>query len=207
MGRRHSPFEAQGKEEWLCQRPHFALGAPHSHVALAASLGTLDNSAHAAAKDLQLVAITFRFHYPLERTMAFEREYHPNLRLSLLEKRELLKSAITIWMLEDGKLVGETYGVPWSGKDDMMGFPRDPEAIYCYSNTILRKYQGKGYGAILKAVFIGRVSRDFKRIYGHARPGASQALNKKFGARMGKTYKNWFATGEDYRMYVLRLGK
>jgi hypothetical protein len=153
------------------------------------------------------LAITFRFHYPIERTMAFEREYHPNLRLTLPEKRELLKSAITIWMLEDGKLVGETYGVPWGGKEEMIGFPRDPEAIYCYSNTILGKYQGKGYGAILKAAFIGRVSRDFKRIYGHARPGASQALNKKFGARMGKTYKNWFGTGEDYRIYVLKLGK
>ena len=89
----------------------------------------------------------------------------------------------------------------------MPGFPRDPDAIYCYSNTILKNYQSKGYGAILKAAFIGRVSRDFKRIYGHARPGASQALNKKFGARMGKTYKNWFGTGEDYRVYVLPLGK
>jgi len=153
------------------------------------------------------VPISFRFHYPIERTMEFEREYHPNLRLTLPEKRELLKSAITIWMLEDGKLVGETYGVRWGGKDDMIGFPRDPQAIYCYSNTILGKYQGKGYGAILKAAFIGRVSRDFKRIYGHARPGASQALNRKFGARMGKTYKNWFGTGEDYRIYVLKLGE
>jgi hypothetical protein len=153
------------------------------------------------------VAITFRFHYPIERTMAFEREYHPNLRLTLAEKRDLLQSAITIWMLEDGKLVGETYGVRWSRTEDMLGFPRDPDAIYCYSNTILRKYQGKGYGAILKATFIGRVSRDFKRIYGHARPGPSQALNKKFGAKMGKTYKNWFGTGEDYRVYVLNLDK
>lgn len=153
------------------------------------------------------MAITFRFHYPIERTMAFEREYHPNLRLTLPEKCELLKSAITIWMLEDGKLVGETYGVPWGAKEEMPGFPRDPDAVYCYSNTILRKYQGKGYGAILKAAFIGRVSRDFKRIYGHARPGPSQALNKKFGAKMGKTYRNWFGTGEDYRVYVLRLGK
>jgi hypothetical protein len=155
------------------------------------------------------VAITFRFHYPIERTMAFEREYHPNLRLKLPEKRELLmgKSAISIWMLVDGKLVGETYGVPWGAREEMPGFPRDPEAIYCYSNTILRKYQGKGYGAILKAAFIGRVSRDFKRIYGHARQGASQALNKKFGARLGKTYKNWFDTGEDYRVYVLELGE
>ena len=155
------------------------------------------------------MAITFRFTYPIERTMAFELEYHPNLRLKLPEKRDLLlgKSAIAIWMLDGGKLVGETYGVPWGGKDDMIGFPRDPEAIYCYSNTILGKYQGKGYGAILKAAFIGRVSRDFKRIYGHARPGASQELNKKFGARMGKTYKDWFGTGEDYRVYVLPLGE
>ena len=155
------------------------------------------------------MAITFRFHYPIERTMAFEREYHPNLRLKLPEKRELLmgKSAISIWMLVDGKLVGETYGVPWGAREEMPGFPRDPEAIYCYSNTILRKYQGRGYGAILKAAFIGRVSRDFQRIYGHARQGASQALNKKFGARLGKTYKNWFDTGEDYRVYVLELGE
>jgi hypothetical protein len=155
------------------------------------------------------VAITFRFHYPIERTMAFEREYHPNLRLQLPEKRELLlgKSAINIWMLVDGKLVGETYGVPSDAREEMPGFPRDPEAIYCYSNTILSKYQGNGYGAILKAAFIGRVSRDFKRIYGHARQGASQALNKKFGARLGKTYKNWFDTGEDYRVYVLELGE
>jgi hypothetical protein len=155
------------------------------------------------------VAITFRFHYPIERTMAFEREYHPNLRLKLPEKRELLlgKSAISIWMLVDGKLVGETYGVPWGAREEMPGFPRDPEAVYCYSNTILGRYQRKGYGAILKAAFIGRVSRDFKRIYGHARPGASQALNKKFGARLGKTYKNWFDTGEDYRVYVLELGE
>jgi GNAT superfamily N-acetyltransferase len=159
------------------------------------------------AQRISLVAITFRFHYPIERTMAFEREYHPNLRLTLPEKRELLQSAITLWMLEDGKLVGETYGVPWGAKEEMPGFARDPEAVYCYSNTILGKYQGKGYGAILKAAFIGRVSRDFKRIYGHARPGRSQALNKKFGAKMGKTYKNWFGTGEDYKVYVLHLGK
>jgi GNAT superfamily N-acetyltransferase len=137
--------------------------------------------------------------------MAFEREHHPNLRLSLAEKREMLKRAITIWMLEDGKLVGETYGLPLDGKDEMPGCPKDPRSIYCYSSTILAKYQGKGYGSILKAAFIGRVSRDFRRIYGHARPGASQALNRKFGARLGETQKSWFGTGQDYRLYVLNL--
>lgn len=152
------------------------------------------------------MAITFRFRYPIARTMAFEREYHPNLRLTLAEKREILKRAITIWMLEDGKLVGETYGVGWEATKDFTDLPRDPDGIYCFSNTILRKYQGKGYGAILKAAFLGRVSRDFKRVWGHARPGASQALNKKFGARFVRTEKNWFKTGENYKLYVLPLG-
>jgi hypothetical protein len=139
--------------------------------------------------------------------MAFEREHHPNLRLSLREKHELLKRAVVIWMLVDGKLAGETYGMALDGKDEMPGCPRDPSSIYCYSTTILSKYKRKGYGAILKAAFIGRVSQDFRRIYGHARPGASQALNVKFGARLGKTFKNWFGTGENYRVYVLELEK
>ena len=151
------------------------------------------------------MAITFKFKYPIARTMAFEREHHPNLRLSLREKRETLKRAVAIWMLEDRKLVGEAYGLPLDGKDEMPGCPKDPQSIYCYSTTILGRYKGQGYGAILKAAFVGRVSRDFRRIYGHARPGASQGLNRKFGARFGKTFKNWFGTGEDYRVYMLEL--
>jgi len=153
------------------------------------------------------VAITFRSTYPIERTMAFEREYHPNLRLTLPEKQHLLKRAIVIWMFERGRLVGETYGITLDGQDEMPGCPRDPHAIYCYSNTILGKHKGKGYGSILKAAFIGRVSPHFQRIYGHARPGASQALNKKFGARFLHTHRNWFQTGEDYKSYVLELGE
>jgi hypothetical protein len=154
---------------------------------------------------MHLVTITFRSSYPIARTMAFEAEYHPNLRLTLAEKREMLKRAITIWMFEDDQLVGETYGIPLDGRDEMPGCPRDPQSIYCYSNTILGKHKGQGYGSILKAAFIGRVSQDFRRIYGHARPGASQALNKKFGARFLQTRKNWFQTGEDYKLYVLSL--
>jgi hypothetical protein len=151
------------------------------------------------------VAITFRSKYPISRTMVFEREYHKNLRLTLPEKRDLLRRAIVIWMFEGGKLVGETYGISLDGADDLPGCPRDRRSIYCYSNTILGKYKGKGYGSLLKAAFIGRVSRDFRRIYGHARPGASQALNRKFGARFLSTHRNWFQTGEDYRLYVLPL--
>jgi len=153
------------------------------------------------------VLITFRFRYPISRTMAFEREYHPNLRLTLSEKRHLLKNAIAIWMLDRGKLVGETYGLALDDRfgEIPAGCPRDPRSIYCYSTTILGGYQHKGFGRILKAAFIGRVARDFHCIYGHARPGASQALNQSFGARLGPTCKNWHDTGEDYRLYALPL--
>lgn len=150
--------------------------------------------------------ITFKFKYPIARTMAFELEHHPNLRFTLDEKRWLLKDAITIWMFDGKKLVGETYGVSLGTDKDMPpGCPRDPEAIYCYSNTILERYKGKGYGTILKAAFIGHVSNKFRTIYGHARPGASQALNRKFGAKFLRIYKNWYETGEDYRLYILEL--
>lgn len=140
--------------------------------------------------------------------MAFEKEYHPNLRFTLTEKTWLLRQAIVIWMFVDGKIVGETYGIPLSkmtAEERPQGTPPDPNAIYCYSNTILKKYAGKGYGTILKAMFLGRASAQFSCVYGHARPGASQALNKKFGARMLTTHKNWYRTGEDYRLYVLQL--
>jgi GNAT superfamily N-acetyltransferase len=139
--------------------------------------------------------------------MAFELEHHDRLRLTLHEKRQLLRHAIVIWMWDGDELIGETYGVPLHGDFEAPpGCPDDPEAIYCYSNTILKKYQRKGYGSILKAAFIGRVSTEFRRIYGHARPGASQALNLKFGAQLGEKYVNWYETGEDYRVYVLELG-
>ena len=138
--------------------------------------------------------------------MAFEREYHPNLRLALAEKKEFLRHAAAIWMLEDGKLIGETYGIPLDGRFEMPeGCPRDAAAIYCYSNTILGAHKGKGYGRILKAFFIGRVSANFHTIYGHARPGASQRLNAFFGARFLSTHEDWYGTGEDYRLYVLKL--
>ena len=138
--------------------------------------------------------------------MAFEEEYHENLRLTLEDKIYLLERAITIWMFDEEELVGETYGVPLEDEEEEHpGCPVDPKAIYCYSNTILGMYKGKGYGTILKAAFIGRVSRDFRAIYGHARPGASQALNRKFGAQFLQTYEDWFETGESYGLYVLKL--
>src|ERR1700744_5695665 len=119
--------------------------------------------------------------------MAFEREYHANLQYTLRDKRAVLKKAIVIWMFDEGKIVGETYGVPLDRLNETPpGCPRDAKSIYCYSTTILGKYQKKGYGKILKAAFLGCVGRDFRRVYGHARAGGSQRLNRDFGARFLK---------------------
>jgi len=160
------------------------------------------------SRENRAMRITYKFDYQISRTMAFEKEYHPNLRFTLPEKTSLLRKAIVIWMFVDGKLAGETYGIPvmqMGVNERPEGTPPDSEAIYCYSNTILGKFKGKGFGTILKATFLGRASAQFRRVYGHARPGASQALNKKFGARMLATHKNWYRTGEDYRLYVLEI--
>jgi hypothetical protein len=36
----------------------------------------------------------------------------------------------------------------------------------------------------------------FSTVYGHARPGKSQALNVKIGAVLLDTFHNWYGTGE-----------
>lgn len=150
--------------------------------------------------------------------MAFERVYHPNLRMSLAEKRELLgePGALRVWMydLRRRRLIGETYGVPLAaafadgdeGATDVTPFVRQP-ALYVFSTTILPAFQAQGYGKILKANLLGRAAQaGYRVVLGHAREGASCALNVGFGAVLGRRHPNWYGTGAAYRFYVLRLG-
>jgi len=110
------------------------------------------------------------------------------------------------------QLVGESFGVsiieckePIEGLAVLDEYERKT-GVYCYSNTILPPFQGKGLGKILKAHWLGiAVGNGFRVVYGHARPGASQALNAKFGATFVRSFPNWYETGEEYRMYKLRL--
>src|SRR5580698_7997761 len=91
--------------------------------------------------------------------------------------------------------------------DDLLVLPaREKEnAVCCYSNTILPPFQKKGYGAILKAHWLGLAAgKGFDTVYGHARPGGSQALNAKFGAVFLAGFPDWYGTGEEYKIY--RLG-
>jgi GNAT superfamily N-acetyltransferase len=166
------------------------------------------------------VALGFTDHWDLRATMGFERVYHPNLRMSLPEKREVLEApeALCVWMydLRRRVLIGETYGIPSAvafGDDDEEGatdarpFVREG-ALYVFSTTILPRFQGQGYGTILKAYHLGRAAQaGYRVMIGHAREGPSCALNAGFGAVLGKRHPNWYGTGEAYRFYVLRLGR
>ena len=161
-----------------------------------------------------MAAITFEYDVPLEQTMEFDAIYPDGLQFTVSEK-ELIRStagAIFVWMRVDGALVGEAYGVPISTYDEPIeGLAELSEeekdgAIYCYSNTILPPFQRRGFGDILKAHWLGLVaSMGFKTVYGHARPGASQALNAKFGAIFLGDFADWYGTGETYKMYRLAL--
>ncbi len=159
--------------------------------------------------------IRFRYDVPLEETMEFEAVYHPGLQLELEEKREVWETpgAFFVWMYVDGELAGESYGIPLSSRtdliDDLLLLPvkEKENAVCCFSNTILPAFQGKGYGSILKAHWLGlAAAKGFGVVYGHARPGGSQALNVKFGAVLLENLPNWFGSGEDYRKYRLELG-
>lgn len=163
------------------------------------------------------MVLGFRDRWPLRATMRFERVYHPALRMSLADKRATFAEpgALAVWMYDAGRraLIGETYGVPAAavvgddqeGAADVAPFVRRP-ALYVLSMTILPGFQGQGYGTILKAYLLGRaVQAGYEIAIGHAREGASAALNVKFGARLGTRHPDWYGTGEAYRFYVMGL--
>jgi hypothetical protein len=156
-----------------------------------------------------VMIITFKTNVPLGETMLFEEEYFENLQMDLQEKSEILKSSIVVWLLVNNQLVGEAYGVSLDFDEEIEGtqaFKGRSDVIYCYSNTIIKGFQRSGLGSILKAYWLGMVKQaGFSVVIGHARPNGSQELNKKFGAKMGDVFYDWYGTKENYIMYQLDL--
>src|SRR5882762_5582467 len=120
-------------------------------------------------------------------------------------------------MYEPGRrrrLIGESYGVPVhavpaeeddESKADLRLFARR-RTLYVYSTTILRRYEGRGLGAILKAYVLGRTfEAGYRWVVGHAKEGASVALNRRFGAELRRRHTNWSDTGDVHWFYVLKL--
>jgi GNAT superfamily N-acetyltransferase len=165
------------------------------------------------------VAFTDRWR-PLRDTMVFERRYHRQLAMSLAEKRDLMRERglVAVWMYAPGRrrrLLGESYGIPvravlaedddGEGDEDLLPFAKEG-ALYVYSTTVVRRYEGRGLGTILKAYVLGRAfEAGYRWVVGHAREGASVALNVRFGTELRQRHANWYGTGDAYRFYVLRL--
>ena len=151
----------------------------------------------AAQKHMEMVsrALLFASRWSLAQTMVFEREcFHPKLRMSIGDKRDLLQDALAVWMHDGRTLIGETYGTPIQcalkdsdedGRADLLPYRRRA-VIYVYSTAIRPRWQGRGLSKILNAYFLGRATQAGYRIaIGHAKEGASCALNRSFGARLG----------------------
>ncbi len=92
-----------------------------------------------------------------------------------------MRGAIKVWMFVDGALAGEAYGIPMAGGygETMPGAELVVDdlstALYCFSNTILPGFQGRGLGAELKRHWLGMASaRGLRVIYGHARRGRAR---------------------------------
>jgi hypothetical protein len=158
--------------------------------------------------------IKFRYDLPLDQTMAFEAVYPEPLQLDLSEKQEISDTpgSILVWMFVGGELAGESYGTPlasaFDGVGDLTALAEEEKrtGFHCYSNTILPAFQKRGLGEILKSHWLGLVAaKGFHAVYGHARSGASQRLNAKFGAVFLEGFPDWYGTGEEYKLYRLAL--
>lgn len=158
--------------------------------------------------------IKFRYDLPLTETMMFEVVYPEPLQLDLEEKQELwdVPGSIFVWMFVGDEIVGESYGIPLATTHreieglQEVGDAEKESGIYCHSNTILPGFQHQGFGMILKAHWLGLVAAaGFETVWGHARPGRSQALNAKFGAVFVQDFPDWYGTQEEYRLYRLAL--
>jgi len=163
--------------------------------------------------------IKFTNEVSLEDSLVFEKVYPENLQWDLNGKQELKDDGTEFLYMVDGdsgELIGEAYFLPL---DTMKDWPPDEEqledglepyyghnAMYAFSTTILPEYQGKGYGRLLKAYCLGLwKARGYDLAVGHARYGASLALQQSFGAEVVETFDNWFLTGETYYLYSQKI--
>lgn len=150
-----------------------------------------------------MAVIKFAYEVPLEQTMDFDAIYPDGLQFTLEEKTLILDTpgAIVVWMLVDGALAGEAYGVPVVEYDepiegiDELAYEEKRNAIYCYSNTILPAFQRRGLGDILKAHWLGLVaSKGFKAVYGHAagsEPGPQCQVWRCLSRRLCRLVRYW----------------
>lgn len=160
--------------------------------------------------------IKFRNDVSVEDSLVFEKIYDENLQMDAQEKQELKEDgAEFIYMVdaETGDLIGETYFCPLDLFKDEEPDELQPDEgtspyfnknyAYCYSTTILPKYQGMGFGKLLKSYYLGYIkAKGFSGSIGHAKDVASVGLNTGFGGNVVRQFDNWYQTGETHFLYV-----
>jgi hypothetical protein len=143
--------------------------------------------------------ITFHNTLDIEETMCFEELFEPELRLEADEKRVIINHGYVVWMKVDGWLAGETYGITPSELFRKTGDrvpdtdPADVLSVYCYTTSILPRYQGLRLAPILMAYFQGYLRTLLrKKLIGHATSGKMHSLREMFGAHFtGSVHENW----------------
>jgi hypothetical protein len=150
--------------------------------------------------------ITFIPKIPTRDSLIFDKCYEPELQLDLDEKSKLLNSAIAAFMLIDGVLAGETFGVQLKDLDEEIEdcTNEPPQSVYCYSTTILPAFQHKGLAKILKAFWLGQCFELRLPIVGHSTSPEMKHINALFGAVHSIRHENWYKTARTAWFYHLQ---
>lgn len=152
--------------------------------------------------------ISFRTNLTAKDTECFEAIYEPELQLESADKDEILQNGIAAWILVDGKLAGESYGICPADLDeeieDIEGRPKN--AFYIYSTTILPEFQGMKLGKLLRAFLHGLIlaSGKYDVICGHATSPAMVAINEFFGAEFVAHHEEWYGTKRTAHFYRIQ---
>jgi len=151
--------------------------------------------------------VTFRTAMPLAQTMEFETVYEESLQLRLEDKAEIVEHGIAVWMFVDGELAGETYGVsPARFDDEIEDCSPDPSVMYCYSTTLLPRFQKKRLSKVLCAYWLGLVkAAGYRVVAGHTTSPEMTAVKAFFGARFSTIHERWYGTPRTAHFYELTL--
>ena len=153
--------------------------------------------------------ITFTTAVPVSKTLVFEEVYPEELRLDAAEKQHEI-AAGGIWLLVDGVLAAEAYGIRASdvNPDDVHGDITDTErdSFYCSSTTVLPKYQGAGLGKLLKVYQLGVLkAKGYTLVTGHATSPSMKHIITGLGGKFIREHKDWYGTGKTAWFYTLYL--
>jgi len=144
-----------------------------------------------------------------EDTFVFERLHPKELRWTKKDRNIFFnkEKGRAVWMIINDEPIAEILWniAPVDPLDEIE--EKDwPLAPYIWSTSVKKKYQGKGYGTLLKQMLYNHLRNlGHKEVYGHARQGSSWNITEKLGAEYLYAIDNYEGTGEMYYYYKQKL--